>query len=347
MPTRLITAALLLLPNLSSAAPAPAPAPTAQEIRDAIRNLDDEQYRVRTSAAKKLLAAGKDAIEPLVKTAGGGSTQVADRAVKIIQELAFNSTEETMAAARDALHRIAAANSSASEQARAALRQHRGQIMDKIQAAGGYFQFNGESIRAIYFDSAKEIDPLLPFLREFPEVEELSFSNKKFGDAQFKHLVGLKNLKWLNLYMSDIGDDSLKLLKNFPKLESIPMGSTRVTNDGLKHLADLKQLEYVGLRANEITDAGLVHLKNLTNLTGLTLQETKVTDAGLVHLKPLSKLNSIRLQKTAITDAGLEHLKGLKDLRRLEVSNTKVTREGAEKLEEAIPGLTVGMREDQ
>jgi hypothetical protein len=316
-------------------------------LREAILNLDDEQYRVRIAAAKRLLAAGKNAIGPLEKATEKGSVQAADRAVKILQELAYNSGDETMEAARDALRRVAAGRSTAAEQAGAALRQHRGQVMDKIQAAGAYFQFNGDAVRAIYFDQAKEIDPLLPLIREFPEVEELSFSTRKFGDAQFKQLVGLKNIKWLNLYQSDIGDETLKLLKNFPKLESIPMGETRITNDGLKHVADLKNLEYLGLRGTKITDEGLVHVKKLTTLTGLTLQETKVTDAGLAHLKPLTKLNNIRLQTTPITDAGLEHLKGLKDLRRLDVWGTQITQAGAEKLEEAIPGLVVATNENR
>lgn len=338
---------LLLLTAVSLAAPAPVPAPTSEEIRESIRNLDHEQYKVRSAAARKLRAAGKSAIDPLVKVTRSGTAQAADRAVKILQDLAFNSGDDTMAAAREALRKVAAANGQASEQARAALRQHRGQIMDKIQQAGARFQFDGDNVRAIYFDSAKELAPLLPLLREFPEVEELSFSTKKFGDEDFKHLVALKNLKWINLYQSSIGDESLKLLKNFPKLESVPMGETRVTDEGLKHVSELTKLEYLGLRGNNITDAGLVHLKKMTGLTGLTLQETKVTDAGLVHLKPLTSLTHIRLQSTAITDAGLEHLTGLKDLRRLDAAMTKVTQKGAEKLEEAIPGLTVATSEDQ
>jgi hypothetical protein len=336
---------LILLTSFALGAPVPAPPPSSAELRDAVRDLDHERYRVRTIAARKLLNAGKDAIEPLAKAAVSGTPTAADRAVKILCELAFNGTNETMTAARAALRLVAAADGPGGEGARAALRQQRGQVIDKMQLAGASFQFNDEKVRAIYFDQAKGLDSLLPLLAEFPEVEELSFSTKQFNDAGMKHLVGLKNVKWLNLYASDIGDDALKRLKEFPKLETVPMGSTRVTDAGLKHLADLTQLEYVGLRDNNVTDAGLVHLEKLTNLTGLTLQETKVTDAGLARLKPLTNLNHLRLQTTAITDAGLEHLTPLKNLRRLEASGTKVTRQGAEKLEEAIPGLTVVTRE--
>jgi hypothetical protein len=340
--TQSLVCAVLLIGN-----PAPNTLPTNEEIRDAVSKLDHDDYRVRSQAAKRLLNAGKDSIAPLAKVAESGSIEAVDRAMKILAELSFNSNEATMAAAREALHKLAKTDGKSSDQARAILQQHRSKIMDRMQEAGATFQFDGDKVRAVYLDRVEELKAALPLLRELPELEEVSISNKQFDDTGMKHLLPLKNLKWLNLYQSSIGDESLKLLKNFPKLESIPMGGTKVTDAGLIHVADLTQLEYLGLRGNNVTDRGLVHLKKLTNLTGLTLQETKVTDAGLVHLQTLKSLNYLRLQSTAITDAGLEHLKDLKDLRRLDASNTKITQKGAEKLQAAIPGLTVATKEDQ
>ena len=327
--------------SLIVANPAPAPVPTSEEIREAIKYLDDPQYRVRALAAKKLLNAGKAAIEPLAKVAETGSIESADRAMKILQELAFNSNDDTMPPARDALHKLAKSKAQVREQAVEMLKRYRGQVIDRMQNAAVNFQFQGDNVRAIYLNSVQDLAAVLPLLREFPELEEISISHKKFGDEEFKHLLPLKKLKWINLFESNIGDDALQHLKNFPDLESIPMGHTRVTDAGLKHLAELTQLDYLGLRGNNVTDAGLVHLKKLTNLTGLTLQETKVTDAGLERLQGMINLKTLRLQETAITDAGLEKLHGLKSLRFIALSGTRVTDKGLAKLREAIPEAIV------
>lgn len=328
------------------AAPAPTKA-TSEEIRLAIRDLDDEQFKVRTVAARKLIAAGKSAIEPLVQAADAASIATADRAVKILEELAFKAGEETAAPARTALHRLAKSKSQVREQAREILKRYRGAVMDQMQKAGAAFQLDDEKVRAIYLDNVEDLKPILPLLREFPELEEISASTKKFGDAEFKHLLPLNNLKWINLFESNIGDESLKLLKSFPNLESIPMGKTRVTDEGMKYVGELKGLDYLGLRGNNITNAGLVHLQKLTNLTGLTLQETKVTDAGLIHLKDMTRLDHLRLQSTAISDDGLKQLYPLKSLRRVELEATKVTAKGVEDLRKAIPEAAIIMRDSE
>lgn len=326
----------------------PAPkSPSSEEIRLAIRDLDDEQFKVRATAARKLIAAGKLAIEPLVHAADAASLATADRAVKILEELAFKGGEETAVPARDALHRLAKSKTQVREQAQDILKRHRGAVIDQMQKSGATFQMEDDKVRAIYLDSVQDFKPIMPLLREFPELEEFSASNKKFGDAEFKYLLPLKKIKWINLFDSNIGDETLKLLKNFPDLESIPMGRTRITDDGLKYVGELTGLEYLGLRGNNITDAGLVHLKKLTNLTGLTLQETKVTDTGLKLLSHMTKLENLRLQSTAIGDEGLKLLHPIKSLRRVDLEGTKVTAKGADDLRKAIPEAAVVLRESE
>lgn len=347
---RLVNSLLLVLiaATHSIADPAPKITPTPDEIREAIGNLDHEQYRVRTAAAKKLRAAGKNAMEPLVKVATSGSIESADRAMKILQDLAFNADDATMAAGRDALHQIARSKAPVRIQAREMINRYRGVIMDRLRRAGVRLEFDGEIVTSVYLEAVGQVsesesfEKLLPLLREFPEITEVSASIKTFGDKEMKYLLPLTKLKRLNLYQSNIGDESLKLLKNFPELEMIPMGETRVTDAGLKHLAELTQLDYIGLRGNNVTDAGLVHLKKLTNLTGLTLQESKVTGAGMAHLAPLTKLQSLRLQKTALTDEGMESLHVLKQLRYVNISGCEmVGADAATKLREAVPGVAV------
>ena len=337
----LVAVALFVQLPRAECAPAPSAPPFSEELREALRNLDHPRYRVRSLAAKKLLEAGLIAIAPLAEVARRGSIESADRAMKILQELAFNGGEEARAGAHAVLHQLAESKTQAREPAREILKLYRAQVMDRMQLAGAAFQFDDDKVRAVYLNQVQDLKSVLPLLREFPEIEEVSVENKKFGDQEMKHLLPLRNLRWLNLFESNIGDEGLKHLKNFPKLESIPMGHTRVTDEGLKQLAELTQLQYVGLRGDDVTDAGLVHLKKLTNLTGLTLGETKVTGAGFVHLKAMANLHDLRLYSAPITDDGLVHLHGLQSLRRIELQKTKVTANGMRRLRELIPELMI------
>ena len=119
-----------------SANPAPSPPPVSKEIQEAANNLDHDEYKTRASAARKLLNAGKEAIEPLVRVARTGSVDAADRAVKILAEIASNPNPESMSAGREALRAIAASNSSAAAQAQSAVDRYRGQLVDRMQEAG-------------------------------------------------------------------------------------------------------------------------------------------------------------------------------------------------------------------
>src|ERR1700722_11925584 len=93
------------------------PAPESDEIREAIKNLDDPEYRVRELAAKKLASAGKRAIEPLTKAAVTGSIESSTRALKILEEFAGNGDEETLSPASDALRKLAQSKSQVRKQA--------------------------------------------------------------------------------------------------------------------------------------------------------------------------------------------------------------------------------------
>ena len=51
---------ILMLGHPLAYCPKPmSPAPTSEEIREAIKNLDDSQYRVRAQAAKKIAERGQ------------------------------------------------------------------------------------------------------------------------------------------------------------------------------------------------------------------------------------------------------------------------------------------------
>jgi hypothetical protein len=298
--------------------------------------LDHPQYRTRVAASRQLAAAGLQAVEPLVDAVNTGNAEVADRAMKILEQLAVHDDKTVREATRRHLRVLAAKQPRAAE----ILRRFRSQTLDQLKEAGAHFQFSDDDVRAIYLDRVEDMRSIIPLVLEFPETQEISASTKKFGDAELEQLLPLKNLRWLNLFESNIGDMSLKLLREFPLLESVPMGHTAVTDQGLKNLGKLPRLNYLGLRGNKITDAGLAHLKDLPALEGLTLEETAVTGAGFVHLQKLP-INMLRLMGSAVDDDALRALGEIKTLRRVDVQKTKATPAACQKLREAFPELTV------
>ena len=315
--------------------------PTAEQIQGWIRDLDSPAFRTRDQAARQLRLAGPAAAPALAKAAKTGSAEVADRALRLLGDMADGPDPRAEAAARRQLRRLADGESRAAADARGILHRKRNRLLATFLLSGvAYDEHNGEITR-VDLDNCTDLPAILPLLKEFPEVEYVSISNHKFTSELAKHLGGLPNLRDLNLYRSSIGDDGLKHLTGLKNLRRIPMGETKVTDQGLKVISGMTQLEYVGVRGNNVTDAGLVHLKGLTNLTGLYLGETKVTDAGLKHIAGLTRLRTLYMDQMNVTDAGLEHLYGLTDLRQLYLSKTKTTAAGRARLKEALPDLSI------
>jgi hypothetical protein len=317
------------------------PPPKPNPIQDWIADLDSPRYRVRDLASTRLGAAGVEAVKPLAQAVRKGSPEAADRALKILGEMADGPDPKAEAVARKELRKIADLDHPAAGDARAILARRRNSILAVFQQANVRVRETSTGYTDFDLDEASDLDKVLPLLREFPEIESISLSNAKFTGKHAEHLADLKNLQDLNLFQSKIDDAGLKQFVGLKFLRRIPMGHSLVTDDGLRTIGTMTQLEYVGVRGNKVTDTGLVHLKNLSNLTGLYLGETAVTDDGLKHLAAFPKLVDLYLHTTGITDAGLEHLKGFKDLRYLDLSKSKTTEEGRRRLQEALPEVRI------
>ena len=324
----------------TSAAPSQPP-PKADPIREWIADLDHPRYRLRDRASTRLAAAGVDAVKPLAQVVRKGSPEAADRALKILGDMADGPDPKAEAAARKELRKIADLDHQAAGDARAILARRRNSILATFQEANVRVRETRGGLTDFDLDDVTDLDKVLPLLKEFPEIESISLSNSRFTGKHAEHLAELKNLQEANLFQSKIDDAGLKHLVGLKFLRRIPMGHSLVTDEGLKTIGTMTQLEYVGVRGNKVTDAGLVHLKNLSNLTGLYLGETAVTDDGLKHLAAFPKLESLYLHTTGITDAGLEQLRGFKDLRYLDLANTKTTEEGRRRLLEGLPEVRI------
>jgi len=327
--------------TLLSAPWANAAPPTTDDIRRWVHDLDDPRYRVRDAASKQLLAAGPPAVAALLNPAASADAEVADRAFKILAEMADSADGPTERVARDALRKLAVGSGRVSVTAAAVLIKRKHDYAGRLTALGARLEFEGDDVTDIDLDDVKEMADATALLGEFPETKYLSASTKAFDDAAAKCLTLLPNLEAVNLFQASLGDEGLKTIATLKKLRRITMGQSNVTDAGLKTISGMTQLEYVGVRGNNVTDAGVKHLQPLKNLTGLYLGETKVTDAGVAELKAFAKLQQVYLHDTDITDACLPNLIGLKDLEMLTLQKTKITFEGRAKIKAALPALEI------
>lgn len=106
------------------------------------------------------------------------------------------------------------------------------------------------------------------------------------ADSALPFLMGMNQLRKLDLDRNAVTDTGLKNLAGMKRLRELHLGGClQVTDAGLKHLRDLEALEYLSVSSTHVTDAGLEYLPELTKLQFLNLVSTKVTDAGVKKLQ--------------------------------------------------------------
>jgi Leucine-rich repeat (LRR) protein len=134
---------------------------------------------------------------------------------------------------------------------------------------------------------------VLPGLAEMTELETLSLAGTGVGDYAIRPLSNCRNLKYLDLRMTDL------------------------QGEGLTALSDLRELEVLRLSHNMIEDESLAALSGLTSLKRLELDSTDITDEGLKHLRPLKNLEELSISRTRVTEAAAQALQkeiGLRSL---------------------------------
>lgn len=338
---RLVTLAGLLCATAAGGADPP----TREQLLEWVRDLESPNFRARDQAARNLRKAGADAAPTLGRAVKSASAEVSATALRLLGEMADGSDTHAESAARRQLRRLADGEGSTAADAWAILARKENRFRLQLLFAGASYREERGKVTFINLDDVTDLASVLPILKDFPELEVLSISNRRFTDGHAKHLADLRNLRDLNLYRSNIGDEGLVHLAKIRYLSWLPIGETRITDNGLKVLGGMTRLQYLGLRGNNVTDAGLAHLRKLTDLTGLHLGETKVTDAGLRRLAGMTRLRALYLHDTAVTDAGLDRLKDFKDLRLLDLKKTKTTAAGRARLKEALPELQLSHSE--
>lgn len=137
----------------------------------------------------------------------------------------------------------------------------------------------------------------------------VDLSNSQFGDADIRHLAGMKNLRELDLSGTQVSNESIKSILSLDGLELLWLNGTKVNDDGVAEIASLKGLKSLGLANTSVGDDGIKHLAGMSNLEYLLLAHTKVTDEGIDSIRELSHLRGLSLMGTDVSEQGAKTLR--------------------------------------
>ncbi len=148
--------------------------------------------------------------------------------------------------------------------------------------------FNGlKTLRNMYVRSAPKLtDDAFAFLADNPDLTSLRLANTGVSERLLKHIVGLKNLKTLDISnVRDLTGKGMKEAAYLPVLEELVLQGTQFSNASVAVLSACQNLQQLNLRSTAVTDAGLEHLQSLSRLTSLFISGTKVTDKAIAEFK--------------------------------------------------------------
>lgn len=314
------------------------PAPTTAQIQTWIKQLGDDDFKVREEATRNLIQTGEPAFDAVTKATVNEDAEVRQRAMMIIKQL--------------------------KKAAIAYFKKLGGKVtVDKKSPGkpmiGLHFAKNnvtdGDLVHLKGFTNLKTLDltgtqvtDISP-LRGLLSIENLTLTGTQVKDIS--PLAGLSNLKYLALLNAPVND--ISPLKGLTNLRELKLYGTPVKN--IAPLEGLTSLNSLDLRKTQVTD--LSSLASLTKLKRLYIGGTQVNDitplVGLTNLKtlhllgtPLSDLSSLErlthLDNLILRDVPIKdpsRLAGLTQLKRIVLIDTLVSKEKEEvqKLIKALP----------
>jgi len=180
-------------------------------------------------------------------------------------------------------------------------------------------------------------------LAELSKLERLNLRGARMSDSGMEFLSHLRNLRELDVGITQITDTSLEHLEGLDHLEKLALGGNRIGQSGLVFLQFLPSLKHLDLSGAQITDSGVwsvtltdLNMGRIAALEGLEVLNLAAADNAYVASigDGVPRLRN-RIQ---ITDLGLAELKGLERLRSLDLSRSEVTSKGLASLTE-LPRL--------
>jgi len=168
------------------------------------------------------------------------------------------------------------------------------------------------------------------------------------GTVEFDEKLPGRPIVRVDLHGTQVTDSDLAMFEyaknDLKQLRYLDLRLTQISDDGVAKLRNLRQLQTLNLFRTRLGDKGLAQLKQLTDLRALLIGGTRVTDAGLVHLRRFRKLRKLSLFQTPVSDNGIAELKRISSLEVVLISGSKITPAGADELQRALP--RVSFKED-
>ena len=166
----------------------------------------------------------------------------------------------------------------------------------EIEKLGGKVEFNANrEVVKVDLNNAKITNDHLKLLEKFTELEWLDLRVTPISDEGIAHIGGLRKLKFLNVFRTNMSDAGLASLRGLTELETLLMGGTKVTDEGLKNIEKFAKLKKLSIFRTAVSDTGLKSIEKLSALEVLLIGESKVTDEGAKALQ--AKLPKIRFSE--------------------------------------------------
>jgi hypothetical protein len=187
-------------------------------------------------------------------------------------------------------------------------------------------EFFHDVVRVDFSMTGSRVNVAMSGVEQFDRLEELDFIGSKLDDTGLSHVKGLKALRVMELFMTDVTNVGLRHLRSLASVEELSivpkrgeLGRVYIEEDGLANLEGLKRLRKLNLFNTGITDRGVAHLKGLTRLEELNLSWTNISEVGLEHLTGLTNLRKLDLSGCRLTDRWMPILARLTELRELDL----------------------------
>ncbi len=272
------------------------PMPSDQEVQAWVKQLDADQFLVREVATQRLIAAGVQAVEPLVEAIPVRSKEVATRAIYVLQQLALDSNRSSEEAAHLALeHLVAEQGGPASRRAKVALERvasawakraldelkKLGAVVGPRQSTLGLQMPGGYAIEIGEKWTGKTED--LTLLRWLSGVGELIFRGPQVTDRWLEYVPGIRGLRALTIKRA------------------------KITDAGVKELAKLEDLDMVSLMYVPITDGSIEHLQQIQRVRMLRIYGTKIRGEGASLLQEKLPGTNVDYRRGAFLGIGCQN----------------------------------------
>lgn len=323
--TAFVAAALFTAGELTAQAPGGATAtpPSAKgsperpvDVARLISQLNDDEYRVRQEATRRLARGGVNAVAPLARVAAGNDLESAFRAFAALKELGCSIDPATEEAAFTALEDLAGTAQPTAERAKAVLVDMRTARQERAK----------ERLREL---GATVSDPVGNG-NDFggPFIAGGGFGGGVIVARGGVFVGGADGGIYVPGVSIEIGED------------------WKGTADDLRFVRRVNDVGQIVLSGEKVTDEWIEQIAHVPagDIKRIELNRTKVTDEGFRRLAGMSSLVRLDVLYTPITDASLDALGQLANVQYVRLYGTKVSAQGADQLASKLPNARIDRR---